>query len=135
MDCGRCETEGKETPATFHYVWAWGEAGNCCDHHRVLLEQESARLQREIVFSGMGRRAYTQPAPPLPVDPELGALKLRVAELETELAAKDVRIFELESALDDTRRTSPEVTAVSVPIVESVIEGPTPVEIPRKKGR
>lgn len=81
-----CKFEGNDCPnrPTFHFTWAWGEEGVCCDDHRNVLETRSKQLDRRITFSSLGRggptrREYTPPRlTEVPAD--VGDLKLRLSD-------------------------------------------------------
>jgi hypothetical protein len=84
MDCNQCAGEPLPNEATHHYVWAWGEEGNCCDPHRASLLQLAEKLQRTIDFTPLG-----PPATPEHVwkhaDLEK-ALAMATAELQAKIA-------------------------------------------------
>ncbi len=109
IECGvgKCTND-----ADLKYVWAWGEEGACCLAHRATLESQAAQLGRTISFSEL-RAADTNPrgraysAPELvPLPQELGAAKMRVAELNE-------RVKELEQENETLRQKISEFAAAA----------------------
>lgn len=46
-----CDRDKCAEPATFSYLWDWGEKGNCCATHQFLLQQTSETVARRVNFS------------------------------------------------------------------------------------
>lgn len=105
-----CTVENCEESATHRFVWAWGEEGACCDRHRAELEGKSQQLGRSISFSAAsdtdrpppGRKPYNPPTLQR-LDPELGKLRLQLAEAQAQIAtleqtieARDAQLVELQ---------------------------------------
>jgi hypothetical protein len=97
-----CNVEGCEAKATQRYVWAWGEEGVCCDNHRAHLETNSAQLGRSISFTALDRKSYSSPTAH-EIAPDVGALRMRLAELIEESKAKDDRIGALMAELGEAK--------------------------------
>jgi len=133
-----CNVEGCENKATLRYVWAWGEEGACCDAHRPYLESKATQLGRGIAFTDGGRAREPYAAPRLEqLAPEVGQLRLRVAELTTDLQDRDAQIVILKDELARVgvaKRaesfTQPQPVVVEQP---DVTETTTPVETRRKR--
>ncbi len=134
-----CNVEGCEEKATMRYVWAWGEEGACCDDHRAFLESKSQQLGRGISFMDeSGRRDYSTPKLEQ-LAPEVGQLRMRVAELTTQLQERDAQIAILQDELARTGVAKrAELVAEQPEQQPSIIEGhlkETPEETPRGKRR
>ncbi len=103
--CSECDKAEHTREATHSYRWAWGEEGEVCDEHKVILEQASLRLGRTISFASF----MAPPVEPPPAKPEVVLeLERAVLELQHELrlrndriAELDVLVYELRTKLDD----------------------------------
>jgi hypothetical protein len=135
MDC--TVVEGCPQPATLHFAWPWGEEGFSCDAHRSQLEQQAASLGRAIAIEPLAeaatRKEYQSPAI-VELSPEVGQLRMRVAELEQEHAAKDERIAELTVSLRKANLgLAPDAATTTPAEAETPREGrsPDPSSTPR----
>lgn len=89
-DQKRCDVDGCSEPAVFTYAWDWGQVGQCCAQHLVLLQQKSGQLNRQLMATPL---APSSP-PPLERD-ERCKLVARALVLEEELTEAKLRGLEL----------------------------------------
>jgi chromosome segregation ATPase len=118
----QCTENGCQQEANFTYVWPWGEQGNCCATHQVVVGQKATQLDRQITFTAIDpnrKPALTRDertgliAARMSAEQELVDVKAQGAQLytsNTELAA-EVRRFraretELNRQLADARETA-----------------------------
>lgn len=87
--CDRCDA-GDQQPATFHYLWDWGEKGLACSKHATLLQQTATQLQRTISLHPL------QAAAPAPLErDERTKLKAATLVVEEELQEAKARGLDL----------------------------------------
>lgn len=87
--CDRCDADNRK-PATFHYLWDWGEQGNACSEHAQQLQQTAISLNRNVSLHPLQPSA----AAPLERD-ERTKLKASALVLEEEVNEAKARGLEL----------------------------------------
>jgi hypothetical protein len=98
---GVSNTNTCDENATHHFVWAWGDEGDCCDTHRTQLLQLSEQLSRTINFVRFARP--TQPPPPAD-SPELRDAKAEILNLEQLLNEQRERCTRYEETIAELQR-------------------------------
>lgn len=87
--CDRCDASNAK-PATFHYLWDWGEQGHACSEHATLLQQTAGQLNRNVSIHPL------QAAAPAPLQrDERTKLKATALVLEEELEEAKSRGLDL----------------------------------------
>lgn len=79
-DVPLCDSDGCSEPATFAYVWDWGQSGKACSKHTALLQQTAGQLNRTVQVTALVA------AGPVPLTrDERTRLKAETYALEAEL--------------------------------------------------
>jgi hypothetical protein len=110
MICDRCtadETVVDKLEATNHYVWAWGDEGDCCDQHRTSLQGLAAQLSREIAFTSLVPTVVNVDDSSTAVQYE-ETIRLIKEQYEATIATQAAEIDALTYQLAQTRRTPAE---------------------------
>ncbi len=105
--CQQCDDLGNDREATHRYTWAWGEAGDTCDEHKHILEQQSAQLGRSISFASFLAPVETPPLKPeavLDLEREISELQHELRQRNSRIAELDVLVYELRTKLDEPPR-------------------------------
>lgn len=95
---------GCEAPATFSYLWDWGQGGKACSVHAALLQQTAGQLQRTVQVAAL------QPAGPVPLTrDERARLKGENYALEAEveeLKARGLALYNENAVLARTAQAA-----------------------------
>ena len=133
-----CDVNGCGEPATYGYVWAWGESGFCCGRHAAALRQTSDNLNRTITLSPLAPAAAVpmnhdervrMTAEVLTFKAETEEVRRRNlelynanVELRREISRQAGEVAELRGALEDTRAEAEQLTAEKMSALQDLAE-------------